>query len=115
MGILEIAFLVGVGFVIAKVVQYGKDKSRDYAKRETYLPPPTQQREWSPPVIVERSETEEINFRSGTATPPPQQQIPPAVRREKELTELKRRYVADEITVEQYEAELDRIMRAERS
>ena len=31
-------------------------------------------------------------------------------RRERELTELRRRYVADELSVEQYEAELDRVL-----
>ena len=116
MGIIEIAILVGIGFVIAKVVEHGKDKSRDYTKRDSYLPPAQQQerqRNREPPVIVERSETEEINFRSGTATPPPQQLIPPEIAREKKMTELKRRYVADEISVEEYEAALDRLMRGE--
>ena len=115
MGLVEIALLVCVGFVIAKVIETGKDRSRDYTRHDSYLPPAQQeerQRNWTPPVVVERSETEEINYRSGTSTPPPQQQmIPPEIAREKKMTDLKRRYVADEITVEEYEAELDKLMR----
>lgn len=110
MGIIDIALLVGLGFLIARIVEKGKDKSRDYAPRDRHIPdytPPT-----SLPVgPIERSETEEINFRTGSGSPPVQPFMTPKQARDKKMAELKRRYVADEITVEEYERELDRLMK----
>lgn len=48
------------------------------------------------------------NRRSEPRRPPP---VTPTQRRERAISELRRRYVADEITVEEYELGLDRILR----
>ena len=111
MGIIDLAILVGIGFVIAKMVAYGKDRSRDYARRDRipdYTPPTS-----LPAGPIERSETEEINFRTGSTPQLPPSLTPKQVR-EKRMAELKRQYVADEITVEQFETELDKLMREDR-
>src|SRR5687768_13927437 len=99
MGLIEIALLVGLGFLISKVIDFGKDRSRDYAPREKHLDytPPTS----LPSGPIERSETEEINFRTGTGTPPQKAVMTPAQARDKRMAELKRLYVADEISVEE--------------
>jgi hypothetical protein len=43
--------------------------------------------------------------------PTPIKTLSPKEQREREMNEVKRRYVADEIDVEEYERELDRILR----
>jgi len=63
---------------------------------------------------VERSVTEEVDARH-QVNPPPRPQLSPRVMREKRMAELQRLYVADEITVEQYEKELDALMRDDTS
>jgi len=40
-------------------------------------------------------------------------ELTPAQKRERAVVDLRRRYVADEITVEEYEAGLDRILKTE--
>jgi hypothetical protein len=65
---------------------------------------------------AERSETEEVHsrtgdMRAGQPTPSFTQQLSPLAQREEKINQLRRRYVSDEISVEQYEAELDRLMR----
>lgn len=45
------------------------------------------------------------------AAPRPSSRLTPAQGRERAISELRRRYVADEITVEEYEAGLDRVLR----
>lgn len=47
--------------------------------------------------------------RAEEAAPPVE--LTPAQKQERAMSELRRRYVADEITVEEYERELDRLIR----
>src|SRR5687767_13139101 len=46
--------------------------------------------------------------------PEPPVELSAAERRERAIAELRRRYVADDITVEEYERELDRLLREDR-
>ena len=74
---------------------------------------------WGPRVIV-------IDGRRGCGSewrherrearrePEPPVELSPAERRERAIAELRRRYVADDITVEEYERELDRLLREDR-
>jgi hypothetical protein len=64
----------------------------------------------------ERSETTEVLTRTGdrrVGQPAPSQthRLSPLAQREERINQLRQRYVDDEITMEQYEAELDRLMR----
>jgi hypothetical protein len=73
---------------------------------------------WGPNVIV-------IDGRRGCGSdwrgrrseparePEPEVELSAADRRERAMAELRRRYVADDITVEEYERELDRLLREE--
>ena len=108
-GIGELLILAGFGWVISKVFRFGRGRAGERPRqidRGGYRVPEI------PPGPVERSVTEEINYRSGTGTPPPQQVMTPEQARDKKLAELRRRYVADELSVEEYEAELDKLMRS---
>ncbi|MGH7470129.1 MAG: hypothetical protein ACRENP_19460 [Longimicrobiales bacterium] len=65
---------------------------------------------------LERSETTEVltrtgDERAGRPSASFTQQLSPLAQREEKINQLRRRYVNDEITVEQYEAELDKLMR----
>jgi hypothetical protein len=54
----------------------------------------------------------EVDGRRGDSVPISlSQQLSPKALREQQMQELKRRYVDDEISVEQYEAELDKLMK----
>lgn len=67
-------------------------------------------------IPVRRSETVEVRTRTEEVVSPLQaapvtQQLPPARAREEKIKELRNLYVADEITVEEYERRLDELMR----
>src|SRR5688572_27056692 len=47
----------------------------------------------------------------GIVIPGPARELNPRERRERAMADLRRRYVADEISVEEYEAGLDRVLR----
>jgi hypothetical protein len=72
---------------------------------------------WGPNVIVidgrrgcGRREWRDFDHRPEQPAEPPAP-LSAAQKREREVAELRRRYVADDITVEEYERELDRILR----
>ena len=97
----EILVLVAIGWVVTRMFRRFNPE-----RRHTLEQPP------APPTItsgepMQRSVTEEIGGRehSGTRSP-----TPIARTRDEQIAELRRRYVADEITVEEYEAELDKLI-----
>ncbi len=115
----ELLLLVAVGWVIVKVARRANESRR--------LGPPGRRGRWvwrdegPPPSIppgtpTERSETMEVRSRTGDEraelpTPSQTQPLSPTAQREQKMLELRRRYVADEISVEVYEQELDKLMR----
>ena len=116
MGIIEIAILVGIGYLISTVVKRGKNKSymQDYEDQERWIP--GQPRHPSIPAPpIERSTTEAFDAKTPVGAPPQMQQLTPAQAREKRIAELRRLYVEDAISVEEYEAELDKLMKPDAS
>lgn len=66
-------------------------------------------------IPIQRSHTTEVGTRTQepdvVAAPATPQPLSPARAREEEIQRLRRLYVADEITVEEYERRLDELMR----
>ena len=103
-GVLELLVIAGVGWLAVRLVR-GLRGERAPRLDQTAAP-------------QIRSRTEEVDARLPNARPP----LPPGVTppplspragHDQKMAELRRRYVADEITVEQYEAELDKLLRSE--
>ena len=99
-GLFELLVLVGIGWVVVNIVKRATESKR--------LDPP------GPPA--QRSETIEVRSRSGDErgdqpAPAQTQQPSPGAQREHKMAELRRRFVADEISVEEYEHELDKLIR----
>ena len=115
-GLVDLAFLVFLGWMVTKGIsrynrRVGSGGPRRWDEPEHPAIPPGE-----PP---QRSVTEELNTRVNIVSglppaqpqPQPQPTVPPKVQREQKMLELRRQYVADEITVEQYEAEIDKLIR----
>jgi len=99
MGLLGIAFLVALGWFVAKAMGLDGD-THDRQRRIN--------RHDYPSLPEGRSTTIEFDAR----TEGPRASLPPRqLTREEKAAELRRRYVADEITVEEYEEALDRLLR----
>jgi|SRR6185369_6754167 hypothetical protein len=107
-GFGEILVIAAFGWLVTKVLRVANREKIDSSNRQ--VPPP------DPGTPVQRSRTEELgpgDRSSATQTSPPRA-VPPAAppTRDEQIAELRRRYVADEITVEEYESELDRLLKA---
>ena len=105
----EILVLVAVGWLVAKALGIGRDRD----VHTTGSLPHGDPADGLPPV---RSQTVAVDARDTTppamlSPPPVTQSLSPGAQRDQKMAELRRRYVADEITVEEYEAELDRLIR----
>lgn len=99
MGLLSIAFLVALGWFVAKAIGLDGDTHERQRRinRHDYNSLPEG-----------RSTTMEFDARTDN----PRAALPPReLTRDEKAAQLRRRYVADEITVEQYEEELDRLLR----
>ena len=106
---VELLALVLLGWGITAAYQrFGPSST----PRNPEVPPMRRQNLLDGPV--ERSVTEEVDARH-QVTPPAPPQISAKAQREKRMAELQRLYVADEITVEQYERQLDALLREETS
>jgi hypothetical protein len=113
-GLFELLLIAGVGWVVVRMFSQlnkpGPDQRQLGQQNHQALPRDS----WTgaPP---QRSQTVDVHTRTDdprfNAQAPAAQQPPPKLTREQKMNELKRQYVADEITVEQYEAELDKLMR----
>ena len=101
----EILVLVAIGWVVTRIFRRMNPGGRPMLD-EPAPPPPL-----NPGQPVQRSTTEEIGGREQRSAPAGPA-VPIALTREDKIAELRRRYVADEITVEEYEAELDKLMRS---
>jgi uncharacterized Ntn-hydrolase superfamily protein len=101
-GLSEIIVVVAIGWVVSRLFRRmnpGRQRTLD----QPAPPPPLNSGQ-----PIHRSVTEEIGGREQWSTP----SVTPVVRtRDEQIAELRRRYVADEITVEEYEAELDKLMK----
>lgn len=64
-------------------------------------------------IPVRRSETVEVRTRTEGPVPYETQQLSPARAREEKMKRLRDLYVADEISVEEYERRLDELLREE--
>lgn len=98
MGLLSIAFLAAVGWFVAKAL--GLDGETHERQRRI-------NRHDYNSLPEGRSTTMEFDAR----TEQPRPALPRQRTREETAADLRRRYVADEITVEQYEEALDRLLR----
>jgi hypothetical protein len=112
MGLIELLFLAAFGWVIVNGVRRltGPRKPGGNASDRPDQPAQRSIGTGAPP---ERSVTTAFDARFpqevSSAAPPAQQ--PLKLSPEQRMAELKRRYIADEITVEEYEAELDKLIR----
>ena len=104
---INMLILAAVGWGVVNLVKHVQGRS-DSGRLENPNPPrPLMQ---GPPP--ERSSTMEVDGRRGDSVPQSlTQQLSPRALHEQRMQELKRRYVDDEISVDQYEAELDKLMR----
>jgi hypothetical protein len=101
-GLSEIIVLVAIGWVISRLFRR-MNPGRHHTLDRPAPPPPLNSGQ-----PIQRSVTEEIGGREQRNAPP----VAPLPRtRDEQIAELRRRYVADEITVEEYEAELDKLMK----
>jgi hypothetical protein len=98
----EIALLVALGWLITRVFRAANRNA--YRRIEERPHPPLE-----PGAPVQRSVTEEIGPRERSSLGGPA--VPGPRSRDERIADLRRRYVADEITVEEYEAELDRLLK----
>jgi hypothetical protein len=99
----EILVLVAIGWLVSRMFQRMNPDRRNSIEQPAQPPP------LHPGQPVQRSVTEEIGGREqASARPNP----PAALTRDEQMAELRRRYVADEITVEEYEAELDKLLKS---
>jgi hypothetical protein len=111
-GLIEIAMLAGFGWLIVKGVQRFRGHPRNTEGNPWDRVSPPSHRPVGPGEPRERSVTMAFDARvPETNTSAPAVQQPLKLSPEQRLAELKRRYVADEITVEEYEAELDKLIR----
>ena len=107
-GFAEILVIAAFGWLVTKVLRAANRGTMDTSSRQ--VPPP------DPGTPMQRSRTEELgpgdrSSATQPGTPPVLPPTPPPTRDE-QIAELRRRYVADEITVEEYESELDRLLKA---
>jgi hypothetical protein len=101
-GLSEIIVLVAIGWVLSRVFR------RINSPRHNTLDRPTPPQSL-PGQPVQRSVTEEVGGREQVS---PRTSVPAPRTRDEQIAELRRRYVADEITVEEYESELDRLLKS---
>ena len=99
----EILVLVAIGWVVSRIFR------RMNSGRQHRLDQPAPPTPLNPSEPIQRSTTEEIGGREQWS---PRSNTPIARTRDEQIAELRRRYVADEITVEEYEAELDKLMKS---
>ena len=99
-GVFELMVLVAVGWVVVNVVR----RSTHTEQLRPGAPQPS-----VPPG--QRSETVEVGRGEELSRPAQTQQLSPGAQREQKMAELRRRFVADEISVEEYEHELDKLIR----
>jgi hypothetical protein len=105
--LIEIAFLVALGWGVVQLVQRAQQRDQQRKLDDPGFRPPIGV---GPPP--ERSSTMEVDGRRGDSIPASlTQQLSPKASREQRMLELKRQYVNDEISVETYELELDKLMR----
>src|SRR5262245_47053249 len=99
----EILVLVAIGWVVTRMFRRFNPEKHHTLDQPAARPP------LASGEPMQRSVTEEVGGResSGPRTP-----TPIARTRDEQIAELRRRYVADEITVEEYEAELDKLMKS---
>ena len=113
-GLLEILAVAALGWAVVRGARYLRrphDGGRFPSLDRRDLGAPIQ-----PGQPPERSHTTEVltrtgEQRTGQSTPSYTQKLSPLAQREERINQLRRRYVNDEISVEEYEAELDRLMR----
>ena len=106
--LINALILAGVGWGVVQVARHLQNRG-DAGRLQDPHDRPRPLVQGPPP---ERSSTMEVDARRGDSVPTSlSQQLPPKALREQQMQELKRRYVDDEISVEQYEAELDKLMR----
>lgn len=98
--IIALVAIAAFGKVISEA--FGRFQQKQLPRDDSYYTPPRE-------IHGECSVTQDFSNRSPAAQP----QLPGKPSRQQRMAELKRQYVADEITVEQYEAELDKLMRGE--
>src|SRR6476620_509406 len=102
-GIGEILVIAAFGWFVTRVLRRANRNQADTYNRPA---PPL-----DPGAPVQRSRTEELgpsDRSSLAAASNPPAIKPPEPTRDEQMAELRRRYVADEISVEEYESELDR-------
>ena len=111
MALIEILFLAGFGWLIVQGVRRFRGHPPTEGNPWERVNPPSN-RPVGPGEPRERSVTMAFDARvPETNAAAPALQPPLKLSPEQRLAELKRRYVADEITVEEYEAELDKLIR----
>ncbi len=106
--VIQLLILAGIGWGVVSLVKLAQRsgttrrlEGNDHRAQPIASGPPP-----------ERSATMEVDGRRGDAVPPSlTQQLSPKALRDQRLLELKNRYVDDDISVEQYEAELDKLLR----
>ena len=104
---ISLLLLAALGYVVANVFRAARRKRHPALEDQRH--PPLESG-----TPVQRSVTEELGPRDRSsvaapnplAPPPP----PPPLSRDDQIAELRRRYVADEITVEEYEAGVDKLL-----
>jgi hypothetical protein len=105
-GLFEIAFLVALGWGVVQIVQRAQHRDQQRKLEDPGYRPPIGV---GPPP--ERSSTMEVDARRGDSIPASStQHLSPKASREQKMLELKRQYVNDEISVETYELELDKLL-----
>ena len=105
-GLGEILVIAAFGWFVTKVLRAANRNGTDTRNRQA---PPL-----DPGTPAQRSRTEELGAsdRSSTQSLSNPPAVPPAkLTRDEQIAELRRRYVADEISVEEYESELDRLLK----
>ena len=101
-GLFELMVIAAVGWVVVNVVRRSTHTER--------LNPGAHP--GSSVTSGERSQTVEVGRGGEEQSRPAQaQQLSPGAQREQKMAELRRRFVADEISVEEYESELDKLIR----